>query len=61
MADFPSVALSHAHNRFQHIKYYGEPPELSDFNESNEILGGLMYRPPLKSPNLTLWTKMTIK
>ena len=42
MADFPSVALSHAHNRFQHIKYYGEPPELSDFNESNEILGGLM-------------------
>ena len=42
MADFSSVALSHGHNRLQHIKYYGKPPELNGFNESSEILGGLV-------------------
>ena len=36
MADFSSVALSHAHNRFQHIQYYGKPPELNDFNARNK-------------------------
>ena len=42
MADFCPVELFHGPDHFQHIKYYGKPPELNDFNESSEILGGLM-------------------
>ena len=41
MADFCPVELSHGPDRFQHIKYYGKPPELNDFDESSELLGGL--------------------
>ena len=40
VADFQSEELSHGYDRFQHIKYYGKPPELNNFNESSEILGG---------------------
>ncbi len=42
MADFRSEELSHGHNRFQHIKYYGKLPELNDFKASSEILGGTL-------------------
>ena len=43
VADFRSGEPSYGDNRFQHLNQHGKPPELNHFNESSEILGGLVY------------------
>ena len=49
VADFRSGELSYGDNRFQHLNYHRKPPELNNFNESSEILVGLMQADDARS------------